>query len=91
VAGQWPGGFQGEVTVTAGTRAINGWRVTWTFADGQTINQAWNATVTSTGSTVTAGDVGWNGWLTAGGTATFGFIAAWNGSNSVPTLTCTSG
>ena len=91
VAGQWPGGFQGEVTVTAGTRAINGWRVTWTFADGQTINQAWNATVTSTGSTVTAGDVGWNGSLTAGGTATFGFIAAWNGSNSVPTLTCTSG
>ena len=90
VIGQWPGGFQGEVRVTAGSAAITGWTVTWTFANGQTVNQAWNATITSSGSNVTARNVSYNGNLGAGASTTFGFIGSWNGANTAPTLSCTA-
>jgi hypothetical protein len=90
VASQWTGGFQGNVRVTAGSSAISGWRVTWTFANGQQINQSWEATVTSSGSAVTATNVAHNGALGAGASANFGFIGSWNGTNGVPAVTCTA-
>jgi mannan endo-1,4-beta-mannosidase len=90
IVGQWPGGFQGEVRVTAGASAITGWTVTWTFANGQSVTQAWNATVTGSGSSVTARNVSYNGGLAAGGSAIFGFLGSWNGTNSAPALSCTA-
>ncbi|MGN9906699.1 cellulase family glycosylhydrolase [Phytohabitans sp. LJ34] len=90
VANQWGGGFQGEVRVTAGSSAISGWTVTWTFPSGQTVNQAWNAQVTSSGSSVTARNMTYNGNLGAGATTAFGFIGTWNGTNTNPTPTCTA-
>ncbi|MFI9530815.1 CotH kinase family protein [Micromonospora rosaria] len=90
VTSQWTGGFQGEVRVTAGTSAINGWTVTWTFGAGQTITQVWNATVTSQGSTVTARNVTYNGTLAARASTTFGFLGSSSGAPSTPTLTCTA-
>jgi predicted carbohydrate-binding protein with CBM5 and CBM33 domain len=90
VTGQWTGGFQGEVRVTAGSAAISGWTVTWTYANGQTIAQSWNASVTSSGSSVTARNVSYNGSLGAGGSTTFGFLGSWNGTNGTPTPTCTA-
>jgi beta-mannanase len=86
--GSWSGGFQGEVTVRAGTSGINGWTAGWTLANGQTINQLWNGTPSVSGSSVTVKNVNWNGSLGANASATFGFIA--NGSPTSPTLTCTS-
>ncbi|GIE99387.1 cellulase family glycosylhydrolase [Paractinoplanes rishiriensis] len=90
VAGQWPGGFQGDVRVTAGGAAISGWTVTWTFANGQSVSNAWSANVTSSGSTVTARNVGYNGNLSAGASANFGFLGSWTGTNATPTLSCTA-
>jgi mannan endo-1,4-beta-mannosidase len=90
VVGQWPGGFQGDVRVTAGSTAISGWTVTLTFADGQRVTQAWNATATSSGSTVTARNAGYNGTLAAGAGTTFGFLGSWNGTNSAPAVSCTA-
>ncbi|MDW5325690.1 cellulase family glycosylhydrolase [Plantactinospora sp. KLBMP9567] len=90
VAGQWTGGFQGDVRVTAGSSAVSGWTVTWTFANGQRVSQAWNATVTSSGSSVTARNVSYNGSLAAGASTTFGFLGSWTGTNSAPTLSCTA-
>jgi mannan endo-1,4-beta-mannosidase len=90
ITGQWPGGFQGEVKVTAGAAAIKGWTVTWTFANGQAVTQAWSATVTSSGSAVTARNMSYNGSLAAGGSTSFGFLASWNGTNSVPAASCTA-
>ncbi|MFF3601687.1 cellulose binding domain-containing protein [Kitasatospora indigofera] len=84
----WSGGFQGEVTVTAGTSAINGWTTNWTLAGGQSISQLWNGTLTTTGSATTVKNLAWNGALGASGSTTFGFLA--NGSPSIPTVTCTS-
>ncbi|WP_344141363.1 cellulose binding domain-containing protein, partial [Polymorphospora rubra] len=89
VLNQWPGGFQGEVRVTAGSAAITRWTVTWTFANGQTVSSAWNATVTGTGSAVTARNMGYNGSLGAGASTTFGFLGSWTGTNGTPVASCT--
>ncbi|TDB74226.1 cellulose binding domain-containing protein [Micromonospora sp. KC721] len=92
VVGQWQGGFQGEVRVTAGNSAVRGWTVTWSFANGQQVTQAWNATLSSSGATVTARNVSYNGSLAAGVSTTFGFLGSWNGTNSIPaSVSCTAG
>ena len=90
IVGQWQGGFQADVRVTAGDSPINGWTVTWTFADGQTVNQVWNATITSSGASVIARNVSHNGRLGAGASTSFGFLGSWNGSNSAPAVSCTA-
>ncbi|MGI5216211.1 cellulose binding domain-containing protein, partial [Plantactinospora sp. CA-290183] len=90
VTGQWSGGFQGAVRVTAGAAAVNGWRVSWTFATGQSIGQSWEASVTTSGTTVTAANAGHNGALAAGASTEFGFVGSWTGTNTVPTPTCTA-
>ena len=89
VVSQWTGGFQGEVTVTNGSSsASTGWTATFTFANGQTISQAWNATAAQSGATVTARNVDWNGRLAPGGAATFGFLATSTTTNTAPAITC---
>jgi endoglucanase len=82
----YPGGFQGEVTVTAGSSAISGWNVTWTLAGGQGISQLWSGSYTPNGSAVSVRNLNWNGQLAAGRSTTFGFIGS--GTASTPTLTC---
>ncbi|GIH04897.1 hypothetical protein Rhe02_29640 [Rhizocola hellebori] len=89
--GQWPSGFQGEIKVTAGSQNITGWRVTWTWANGQAITQVWGANAPQTGASVTATNVNYNGTINAGQNITFGFLASWNNStNTNPTPTCTA-
>jgi predicted carbohydrate-binding protein with CBM5 and CBM33 domain len=83
---QWQGGYQGNVTVTAGAAAIKGWTVTLTYTTGQTVQQAWNATVTTSGSTVSATNVSYNGAVGAGASTSFGFIG--NGTAATPTASC---
>ncbi|MCM0639162.1 CotH kinase family protein [Cellulomonas wangsupingiae] len=87
----WPGGFQGEVTVTAGARALTGWTVTLGLPAGVGVNQAWNATLTGSGPGLTARNVAWNGALAAGATTTFGFIGSASGTLGTPTPTCAAG
>ncbi|WP_203934998.1 cellulose binding domain-containing protein, partial [Virgisporangium ochraceum] len=87
---QWNTGFGATVTVRAGTSAINGWTVRWTFANGQTISQIWNGTDTPNGASHSVRNVSHNGSLGAGASTSFGFNGTWSGTNSVPTLTCTT-
>ncbi|MBP2705498.1 cellulose binding domain-containing protein [Microbispora sp. RL4-1S] len=84
----WPGGFQSNVTVRAGSSAINGWTVKWTWTGGQTISQAWSGDLSTSGSEVTVRNVSYNGSIAAGGSTSFGFLG--NGSAATPTVTCTS-
>jgi beta-mannanase len=84
----WSGGFEGEVTIVAGTSGTNGWTTRWTTPAGQTINQVWNGALSVNGSAVTVKNANWNGTLTPNGTAKFGFLA--NGTPSTATLTCDS-
>jgi poly(hydroxyalkanoate) depolymerase family esterase len=84
----WPGGFQGEVTVRAGTTAINGWTVRMTFPSGVTVSQVWNGTLSGSPPAYTVKNATWNGGVGANGSTTYGFIG--NGSAAAPTLICTS-
>ena len=90
IVGSWQGGFQGEVSVQAGSSAITGWTVTWTFANGQAVTQAWGAALTSSGATVTARNETWNGALGANAATTFGFLANAGATNAAPAPSCTA-
>ncbi|GAB4086858.1 hypothetical protein GCM10028784_34880 [Myceligenerans cantabricum] len=82
----WADGFQGEVTVQAGS-ASTSWSVSWQ-PSGERVDQVWNGTLTSQGDLLVVRNADWNGQLAAGGTTNFGLL----GSGSAPTsaLTCTS-
>jgi mannan endo-1,4-beta-mannosidase len=90
VSSSWGGGFQGTVTVTAGSAAIRSWKVTWTWPSGQRVSNAWNATVTSAGETVTATNAAYNGALAAGSSTSWGFLGSYTGTNTAPTVTCSA-
>lgn len=82
VTNQWPGGFGTNVTVTNLGDPVNGWKLTWSFSAGQQVTQFWNATLTQSGSQVTAVDAGYNGSLATGANTAFGFNASWNNSSN---------
>jgi lysophospholipase L1-like esterase len=84
VSNQWAGGFGADVTITNLGDPVSAWTLGWTFASGQSVTQAWNATVTQSGTAVTARNVGYNGGISTGGTVNFGFNGAWTTSNPVP-------
>ncbi|HEU5357205.1 MAG TPA: cellulose binding domain-containing protein [Actinocrinis sp.] len=92
VTSQWGGGFQGTVTVTnSSAAASSAWTVTFTFANGQQVTQSWNTTLSQNGATVTARNAAYNGSLAAGASTSFGFLASWNGTNTVPAVSCVLG
>ncbi|MEU4155866.1 cellulose binding domain-containing protein [Actinoplanes sp. NPDC026670] len=82
----WDGGFQGEVTVTAGGSAISAWSAKWTLSSGQAISQVWNGKLTASGTSVVVTNETYNGALAAGTSTTFGFLAT--GTASTPSVTC---
>ncbi|UQU62260.1 cellulase family glycosylhydrolase [Couchioplanes caeruleus] len=88
ITGKWGGGFQGAVTVKAGSAAISSWTVTWTWPNGQRFTNTWNATVTTSGDAVTARSMSYNGSLPAGGSTSWGFTAGSNGTNTAPAVSC---
>lgn len=88
ITGSWQDGFQTDVKITAGTEAISGWTVTWTFTDGQVVKSSWNVSISTSGSKVTAQNLGYNGKLAAGTSAAFGFVGSFSGGNPIPALTC---
>jgi poly(hydroxyalkanoate) depolymerase family esterase len=85
-ANSWNNGFTATVAVTnSGATAINGWTVQWTWPGNQQVTNAWNATVTQSGSQVSARNVAWNGTIAAGASTSFGFQGTHGGTNSPPT------
>jgi cellulase/cellobiase CelA1 len=74
------------VTVTAGSSAITGWTVNWTWPSGQSITNFWNAAITTSGSSVSAANMSYNGALAGGANTTFGLQG--NGNAVTPTLSC---
>ncbi|GGK88798.1 extracellular exo-alpha-L-arabinofuranosidase [Mangrovihabitans endophyticus] len=97
VSSQWPGGFGANVAITNLGDPLSAWALTWSYASGQTVTQAWNTTLTQNGAAVTARNVSYNGSVPTNGTVSFGFNGSWTGSNPVPAgfalngVTCTGG
>ncbi|MGW5581545.1 rhamnogalacturonan lyase family protein [Micromonospora chokoriensis] len=84
ITNQWQGGFGANVTVANLGDPVNGWALTWSYAAGQQVTQAWNAVVTQSGAQLTARNVDHNANLATNGSASFGFNGSWTGSNPVP-------
>lgn len=83
ITNSWGSGFTAEVTLTnSGSSTANNWRSTWTAPPGVSVTNGWNATVTQSGSTVTATAPGWSPDLAPGQSVTVGYQA--NGQAAAP-------
>nr|WP_296073273.1 cellulose binding domain-containing protein [uncultured Actinoplanes sp.] len=85
IGGEWPGGFTAGVTITNLGDPLTAWTLVWSYANGQTVTQAWNTALTQSGSQVTARNAGYNGAVGTNATVSFGFNGSRTGSNPVPT------
>ncbi|MDG5806504.1 cellulose-binding domain-containing protein [Streptomyces ossamyceticus] len=84
VDNEWPGGFQATVTVTT-TKALDGWRIGWSYEGGQRVTQMWDGTFDQNGSRVTATAADYNKTVAKGGTFGVGFLGARESdANTVP-------
>ncbi|WP_030440410.1 non-reducing end alpha-L-arabinofuranosidase family hydrolase [Actinoplanes subtropicus] len=97
VSSQWQGGFGANVAITNLGDPLTGWTLTWSFGAGQTVTQAWNTSLTQSGSAVTAKNMSYNASVPTNGAVSFGFNGSWTGSNPAPTsfalngVACTGG
>ncbi|MEV7327515.1 cellulose binding domain-containing protein [Micromonospora sp. NPDC093244] len=91
VSSQWQGGFGANVTITNLGDPVSGWTLTWSYSAGQSVQQAWNTSLTQSGAAVTARNVDYNGAIATNGTASFGFNGSWTGSNPAPTSLALNG
>ncbi|MFC0028606.1 cellulose binding domain-containing protein [Micromonospora chaiyaphumensis] len=79
----WNNGFTADVTITnTGSSTVNGWTLNYNLPSGQTITGSWNATVTQSGSAVTARNLSYNGTLAPGASTSFGYQATLSGGFS---------
>lgn len=86
VVGEWPGGFQGDITLrNTGTSAISGWKLAFAFADGQTVTNMWGGTATQSGASVSVAPASYTSTVPAGGSVTVGFIGSKGAANTAPT------
>ncbi|MFB7334855.1 cellulase family glycosylhydrolase [Streptomyces adustus] len=84
--GEWPGGFQGGITLrNTGTAAINGWKLVFAFADGQTVSNMWGGTAAQSGGTVSVAPASYTSTVPAGGSVDVGFIGTKGATNTAPT------
>jgi predicted carbohydrate-binding protein with CBM5 and CBM33 domain len=92
ITSTWPGGFQAQVTVTNPTTSpMYGWTVGWVMPDGETVNSAWNGTLSQAGSLATVNNASWNNQLAAGSSTSFGFTASYTGTAAAPSsISCQS-
>ncbi|MCR3752642.1 cellulose binding domain-containing protein [Lentzea californiensis] len=95
---QWPGAFQADVTIRNVSGAlVEAWTVRWRFADGETVTQLWNGTVSQSGADVSVTNAGYNALIVQDGSVTFGFNGAVTGPISAPSsfsvngTACTTG
>ncbi|GGQ85396.1 cellulase family glycosylhydrolase [Streptomyces pilosus] len=86
VTGEWPGGFQGEVTVrNTGNTAVDGWTLRWAFPAGQRITHMWGGTPVQSGSEVTVTAASYTATIPASGSVTLGFTGSRSATNPSPT------
>jgi endo-1,4-beta-xylanase len=88
----WSSGYNGQVTITAGSEPIGSWTTTVTFTSPQRVQATWNAAPTwDGGGTVMTARPSWNGSLAAGALTSFGFTVSKNGSDAAPAVgACTA-
>lgn len=85
----WDTGFVAYVTINGPT---SGWSLPFTLGSGDTIVNSWNATITGSGSNLTATNVSYNATLASGQSTQFGFQGNRPSGGPLPTFPgCTAG
>jgi serine/threonine protein kinase len=72
----WPGGYQAQVTVTAGQTTLDGWTVTLDLPNGQTITSLWNGSLSQQGTSARVANLNYNATVTADTSTSFGFLGS---------------
>lgn len=91
-ANSWNSGFTASVKLkNTGTTPLANWKLTFSFANGQTVQQGWSATWAQSGSEVTATGASWNSTLAPGATVDLGFNGSHSGTNNAPTAFAING
>jgi chitin-binding protein len=85
----WPGGFQGEVTVSAGTAAVAHWTTSFTPGAGVSIIQVWNGVYLQSGTLAVVRNETWNRVVAANTSTTYGLVGS-GPAPAAPVVTCTS-
>ncbi|MGW1464259.1 cellulase family glycosylhydrolase [Streptomyces sp. NPDC002308] len=92
VVGDWQSGFQGEITLrNTGTAAISGWKLGFSFANGQTVSSMWGGTPTQSGSAVSVVPASYTSAIATGSSVTLGFLGTRGATNTAPTAFDLSG
>src|SRR6185437_470510 len=82
----WNTGLTENITVTnTSATAVNGWKLSFTLPGGQTVTNAWNATISPSSGAITATNVSYNAAIPPGGNTSFGFQANHTGNAAAPT------
>ena len=86
VNSQWNTGFNVAINVqNTGSSAVNGWTLTWTFANGQSVAQAWNANLVNGGPNVVLSNAAWNSVISPGSVVSgLGFNGTYSNNNPAP-------
>ncbi|MFJ8692479.1 cellulase family glycosylhydrolase [Streptomyces roseolilacinus] len=86
VVGEWPGGFQGEITLrNTGATALDGWTLGFAFPDGQTVTHMWGGTATQNGAAVSVVPASYTSTVPVNGSVTLGFTGGRGTTNTAPT------
>ena len=85
VTNAYPGGFQGQVTVTdTGNSPVNGWTLGWAFPGNQQITSLWGGVDTQSGENVTVTNAPYDGTIQPGASVSVGFNGSYSGTNTSP-------
>ena len=91
VVNDWGSGFQAAVNVTAGSAAITGWTVSFTYSGNQQLTNGWNGTWSQSGEAITITNASYNGSLAASASTQAGATFNYSGTNTAPaTVSCTA-
>ncbi|MEU0877223.1 glycoside hydrolase family 48 protein [Lentzea sp. NPDC005914] len=85
ITNEWNTGFGATATIRNDGDALDGWKLTWTFPDGQRVTQGWNGTFSQTGAVVSVTNPDWARTIPAGGSAQVGFNGSKGSANRPPT------
>ena len=72
---EWNNGFKGKVTLNTSDTAVDTWTLQWTWPQGTSLNNGWNATFDCSANSCTVTPPAWQRGLGANTSYSFGFTA----------------
>ena len=75
VVDEWPDGYKAEVTITNHGEPISDWDLSWSWSDGSSFRDGWNATYSCSAGNCRATPPNWRPTIDTGASYTFGYLA----------------